>query len=134
VWVSTRPRHEQLKLIVSTLLGLEALLFLVLTIATAATGGGPFVALVLACVLGFLAWLGLRSPGSAGGCLVALGFAGFLFVFLGTAFSGGTSLGQFLLGVVLLSFIPLTEGLLFLVARRKEPHQNSSNASGRNSD
>jgi len=121
--MSTWPRDERLKLIASTLLGVEALVFLLLTIAIAVFGGGGlFVALVLACVLGFLAWLGLRSPRWAGRCLITLGCVGFLFATLGAAFSGGVSLAQFLLSLVFLSFIQLIEGALFLMARPKE-HQ-----------
>jgi hypothetical protein len=121
--VSTRPHHERrLKLIAATALGFDALVFLlgaVIVVVVDGTGSALFVPLVVSCVLGYLGWVGLRSPGWAGGCLLPSAFLGFGFAALGAAL-GGVSLAWFLLFLVFWSFIPLIAGVLFLVAGRKE--------------
>ena len=69
--VSTRESNaRRLKLIAATLLGLDALAFLggaVLVLAVEGSDGTIFVPLVVMCILGFFGWLGLSSPGWAGG-------------------------------------------------------------------
>ena len=121
--MSTKPRNgRRLKLIGATALGLEALTFLgaaVIFVAVEGYDGTIFVPLVAMCILGYFGWLGLRSPGRAGGCLLPLAFFGFCFWALGAAFSG-VSLAWFLLFLIPLSFIPLIAGILFLIARRIE--------------
>lgn len=126
--MSTKPRNDRrLKLIAATALGLDALVFLVgavVVVAVEGYDGTVFVPLVVICVLGFLGWLGLRSPGWAGGCLLPLAFVGFCFWALGAALSG-VSLAWFLLYLVFWSLIPSISGVLFLVARRKERRAES---------
>ena len=126
--MSTKPRNDRrLKLIAATALGLDALVFLVgavVVVAVEGYDGTVFVPLVAICVLGFLGWLGLRSPGWAGGCLLPLAFVGFCFWALGAALSG-VSLAWFLLYLVFWSLIPSISGVLFLVARRKERRAES---------
>ena len=113
---------RRLKLIAATALGLDALLFVVGTAVAVAVDGydGAILApLVVVCVLAYFAWLGLRSPGRAGGCLLPLAVIGFCFWALGAALSG-VSLAWFLLFLILWSVLPLIAGILFLIARRME--------------
>lgn len=121
--MSTSPRVGRwLKLIGATALGLDALLFVAGTavfLAVDGYDGTIFVPLVVTGVLAYFAWLGLRSPGRAGGCLLPLAVTGFCFWALGAALSG-VSLAFFLLFLILWSFLPLIAGILFLIARRME--------------
>lgn len=127
--MSTTSNAKRLKLIAATALGLDALTFFVsalVFLAVESFDWAIFVPFVVTGVLCFFAWEGLRSAGAAGGCLLPLAFVGLLFAFLGTAFSGA-SWPWFLLFLVLWSLIPLTAGILFLVAGRIEgPGQQSS--------
>jgi hypothetical protein len=81
--MSTRESSaKRLKLIAATPLGLDALTFLVATVVLVAVEGYDdvtFVPFVVIGVLGYFAWLGLRSTGWAGGCLLPLAFVGFWF-------------------------------------------------------
>jgi hypothetical protein len=136
--VSTRTSNaKRLKLIAATALGLDALTFFVGTLFLVATGSFDntiFVPFVVTGVLAYFAWLGLRSAGLSGGCLLPLAFFGFCFWALGAALSG-VSLAYFLLFLVLWSLIPLIAGILFLFARRIEgPPQRSSAGSGEGAD
>ena len=118
----TSTNGRWLKLIGASALGLDALVFVVITAVSVAVygyDGTIFVSLVVVCVLAYFAWLGLRSPGQAGGCLLPLAVTGFCFWALGAALSG-VSLAWFLLFLILWSFLPLIAGILFLIARRVE--------------
>jgi hypothetical protein len=121
--VSTRFRDGKwLKFTGATALGLDAMVFLVITavfVAVDGYDGTIFVPLIVVCVLAYFAWLGLRSPGRAGGCLLPIAVIGFCLWGLGAALSG-VSLAWFLLFAILWSFLPLIAGILFLLARRME--------------
>ena len=121
--MSTSPRvGRRLKLIAATALGLDALLFVVgtaVSVAVSGYDGAIFVPFVVVCVLAYFAWLGLRSPRRAGGCLLPLAVTGFCFWALGAALSG-VSLVWFLLFLILWSALPLIAGILFLIAGRME--------------
>lgn len=121
--VSTRESNaKRLKLIAAIALGLDALTFLVATVVLVVVEGYDevtFVPFVVIGALGYFGWLGLRSAGWAGGCLLPLAFVGFWFAALAAALAG-VSLAWFLLYLVLWSLIPLIAGILFLIARRIE--------------
>jgi hypothetical protein len=123
VRVSTREsKAKGLKLIAATVLGLDALTFLVATVIVIVVEGYDDVAFVPFVVIGVLScfgWLGLRSAGWAGGCLLPIAFVGFWFAALNAALAG-VSLALFLLYLVFWSLIPLIAGILFLIARRIE--------------
>jgi hypothetical protein len=120
--MATRNTPTRLKLIAMTALGLDALTFLVgavILLVVDGYEGAIFVPFLATGVLGYFAWLGLRSAGWAGGCLLPLALFGFCFWALGAALSG-VSLAWFLLFLILWSFIPLIAAILFLIARRIE--------------
>jgi hypothetical protein len=125
--MATRNTPTRLKLIAMTALGLDALTFLVgavILLVVDGYEGAIFVPFLATGVLGYFAWLGLRSAGWAGGCLLPLALFGFCFWALGAALSG-VSLAYFLLFLVFWSLVPLIAGILFLVARRIEGHRSN---------
>ena len=118
--VSTKPRDgRRLRLIAATVLGVDALVFLVVAVVGLAVDGydsGVFVWLIAISILGLLAWVGQRWPGWAGACLLFLAFIGFSAAALG----GPDSLAGWLLLLFIVSGIPLIAAILFLIARRIE--------------
>jgi hypothetical protein len=129
--MTTRNTATWLKLVATTALGLDALFFLVgavFVLVVDGYEGAIFVPFLATGVLGFFAWLGLRAPGGAGGCLLPLALFGFCFWALGATLSG-VSLEYFLFFLVFWSLIPLIAGIVFLVARWIEgPSQRSGRA------
>jgi hypothetical protein len=120
--VSTSLKARRLRRSAATALVLDAFAFLAASVTVVVLEGcdpALVVPLLVICILGFFAWLGLRPPGWAGGCLLPLAFIGFLSAALGAALAG-VSLAWFVLFLVFWTFIPLVAGVLFLVARWKE--------------